>query len=71
MLFQNDIRQYIPLSSFGFYEGGHLIVKISEFALLHGQDSKVVSDFPLCTFIDFLRFNIDDRPLISVRLIIR
>lgn len=43
---QNDIRQYIPLSSFGFYTGGHLIVKISEFALQHGEENKVVSDFP-------------------------
>lgn len=43
---QNDIRQYIPLSSFGFYQGGYLIVRISEFALLIGQEDKVVSIFP-------------------------
>lgn len=41
---QNDIRSYIPLSSFGFYERGHLIVKISEFALQHGQEKQVVSN---------------------------
>lgn len=40
---QNDIRQYIPLSTFGFYQHGWLMVEIKEFALQHGAENKIVS----------------------------
>ena len=50
---QNDNRQYIPLSSFGFYEKGHLIVKITEFALQLGRTNLVVSCYRFFSlFID-------------------
>lgn len=37
------MNKNLQLSSFGFYKKAHLIVKISEFKLFHGQENEIVS----------------------------
>ncbi|KAG5676752.1 hypothetical protein PVAND_006561 [Polypedilum vanderplanki] len=56
---RNDIRQYISLSSFGFYKNAHLIVKISEFRLVHGQENKIFGLSLDKTVSDAMRQNTD------------
>ncbi|KAL7040319.1 hypothetical protein ACKWTF_000356 [Chironomus riparius] len=56
---KNDIRQYISLSSFGFYKQAHLIVRVSEFKLLHGQDNSVFGLSLDKTVSDAMRQNTD------------
>lgn len=41
--FQDDMRQYIPLSSFGFYAGGVLDVRLSDFRTEPDLDQKMVT----------------------------
>lgn len=43
--FQNDERRYIALSSFGFYQGGILDVKLSNFQIDPGQQESIVSQY--------------------------
>lgn len=43
LIFQNDERRYIALSTFGFYQGGILDVKLSNFQIDPGQRKGIVS----------------------------
>ncbi|XP_063698631.1 protein GPR107 [Culicoides brevitarsis] len=42
---RDDMRQYIPLSSFGFYAGGVLDVRLSDFRTEPDLDTKMVTTF--------------------------
>lgn len=50
------MRQYIPLSSFGFYAGGELDVRLSEFRTEPDLDQKMVTTVSL-SFVFDTRFS--------------
>lgn len=50
MFFQNDMRPYIALSTFGFYTNGHLDVQLSQLTVDDEQSTDLVRIMELLAF---------------------